>query len=65
MEEIDSFSKAFRDYMVLRGTPAAEAALRTALNVGESTFSELLVNTTGNEKQIVADSCLKVGNLVK
>lgn len=64
-EEIDSFSKAFRDYVVAKGTPDAEKALRTCLSIGEATFSELLASTTGSEKQLVLDSCRKIAKLLK
>lgn len=64
-EEIDSFSKAFRDYVVAKGTPDAEKALITCLSIGEATFSELLASTTGSEKQLVLDSCDRIGRLVK
>lgn len=64
-EEIDSFTKAYRDYIVAKGTPDAEKALRVCLSIGEATFSELLAGTSGSEKQAVSDCCERLGMMVE
>lgn len=63
-EEIDSFTKAFRDYVVAKGTPDSMKALEKCLSIGKATFSELLASTTGDEKELVKDYCYKIGAMI-
>lgn len=60
--DIDSFGERFAEYMAAKDSKKPEA-LANCVNVGIATFSELLAITSGEEHEIVADACLKIGNM--
>lgn len=62
-ESIDSFGARFAEYARTRGTDAGYVNLERCVSVGVATFSELLAETSGEERECVRAACLRIGQL--
>ena len=62
-ESIDSFGARFAEYARTRGTDSGFVNLERCVSVGVATFSELLAETSGEERECVRAACLRIGQL--